>query len=761
MKLQPVPFTHVKIKDKFWSPRMETNRTVTVPHSLDMLEKTGSIHNLELAAQGARDGFVGPPWTDSDVYKAIEAASYTLANTPDPLLEKRLDAIIEKIAAAQCDDGYLNSYYQVNAPDKRWTDLSGMHELYCAGHLFEAATAYFNITGKRTLLDVATRYADYIDSVFGSAPGKRMGYCGHPEIELALMKLWKVTGENRYFRLAEFFIESRGRGFLKTENSPLKVDPEYFQDNVPIREHDKIVGHAVRAGYLFSGVTDIARETNDQGMLDMLDRVWKNTTQKRTYITGGIGPSASNEGFTKDYDLPNMTAYQETCASVAMAMWNHRMGLLYGDSRYFDYVETALYNGILAGVSLDGKKFFYDNPLSSNGSKERVDWFGCCCCPPNVSRTIAMVGDYAYAQSDDTLWINQYIQSDVDVSMRNKNIRMSVKTDYPWDGKVQIRVSPPSSSEFALKLRIPGWCHAPSIKVNGEKINSLQTDRGYAVIKRTWISGDKVILDLPMDIQKVKTHPKVKDDAGMLEIQRGPVVYCLEGIDQSVELNNIGLSLGTKLKAERKTGQLGDIVSIKGKGIIEPEQDWSGVLYQKATPYEQIDITAIPYALWANRGPSTMKVWIPTIPPAVSSDNVKISASFQSNLSNLAAIHDGTVPEKSSVRTTDLFHWWPNKGGLEWVQYDWKKPVTVTGSNVYWFDDTGIGECRLPISWRILYKDGNDWKPVDMESEYPIVLDSWSSVKFKPVTTSSLRLETQLGSGVSTGIHEWEPVILD
>lgn len=284
MKLQPVPLTHVKIHDKFWSPRMEVNRTVTVPHSLDMLEKTSTIHNLELAAEGARSGFVGPPWTDSDVYKAIEAAVYTLADKPDPALDKRLDEIIAKIAAAQCGDGYLNSYYQVNEPDKRWANLALHHELYCAGHLFEAAAAHYTVTGKRSLLDVATRYADYIDSVFGDGPGKRMGYPGHPEIELALIKLWKVTGENRYFELAEFFVESRGIGFFKTENPELPFPLDYFQDNVPIREHKKIVGHAVRAAYLFSGVTDIAAETGDTGLLDMLDRVWKNTANKRTYF---------------------------------------------------------------------------------------------------------------------------------------------------------------------------------------------------------------------------------------------------------------------------------------------------------------------------------------------------------------------------------------------------------------------------------------------------------------------------------------------
>jgi len=761
VKLTPVPFTKVRISDSFWAPRQETNRKVSIPHSLDMLEKAGNVHNFELAASGARQGYSGPLFMDSDLYKAIEAASYSLATHPDPELDRRLDQLIAKVAAAQMPDGYLNTHFQVNEPDKRWTNLRDAHELYCAGHLFEAAVAHFQATGKRTLLNVACRFADHIASIFGDGPGKRMGYPGHPEIELALVKLWRATGEKRYFDLARFFIENRGRKFFAQEHgTPLdRYDGSYWQDNVPIREHRAIVGHAVRAAYLLSGVVDVAAETGDQGLLDMVDRVWRNTTQKRMYVTGGIGPSASNEGFTEDYDLPNLTAYQETCASVAMILWNHRLGLLYGDARYIDVLERALYNGFLAGVSLDGKRFFYVNPLASNGNHHRSEWFGCACCPPNVTRTLAFLGGYAYAASNDAVWVNLYIQGGADIDVAGQSVRLDVTTDYPWDGRVKLVLHPSSPAKFGLRLRVPGWCPSARVRVNGTSVRSPKKERGYIVLEREWHGGDTVELSMAMPVLRIEAHPLVKEDAGQVAIQRGPIVYCLEACDNPT-VPQIALPPDSELKPERRPELLGGVVILRGTGAVASDQSWSGTLYRTAMPPKKVPITAVPYCVWDNRDPGPMKVWIPIVPPPWPAGGpevqAKVSVSFQSGNCQPWGINDGLEPKSSGEQPSALCHWWPHKGTQEWAQYTWEKPITVSGTRVYWFDDTGRGECRLPASWHIEYLEGGEWKPVEQASGYPVQLDRWCEVNFAPVSTTALRLVVQMQSGWAAGVHEWK-----
>jgi DUF1680 family protein len=782
VKLDPVPFTQVKISDSFWAPRQETNRKVSIPHGFEMLEKAGNIRNFELAAAGAREGYSGPLFMDSDLYKTVEAASYALATERDPQLEARLDDIIAKIAAAQMPDGYLNTYFQVVEPGKRWTNLRDAHELYCAGHLFEAAVAHYQATGKKTLLNVATRFADYIDSIFGEGPGKRMGYPGHPEIELALVKLWRATGEKRYFNLARFFIENRGRKFFAQEHgTPLEqYDGSYWQDNVPIREHRAIVGHAVRAAYLLSGVVDVARETGDEGLLAMVDRVWKNTTQKRMYITGGIGPSAHNEGFTEDYDLPNLTAYQETCASVAMILWNHRLNLLYGDAKYADIMEQTLYNGFLAGVSLDGKRFFYVNPLASNGNHHRSEWFGCACCPPNVMRLLASLGGYVYAVSPDAVWVNLYIQGSVKTSVAGREVSLQVTTDYPWDGKVRILVDVEPKTRFGIRLRIPGWCRGMTtqygLKLNGRRISSPKVERGYLVLEREWKRGDVVDLYLPMPVRRVECHPAVKENRGHVALQRGPIVYCLEACDNS-NVPQIALPPDAELKPERRpellarsfdvqlipvglSKLLGGVVVLKGTGAVASDQSWAGTLYRTAMPPKRVPITAVPYCLWDNREPGPMKVWIPIVPPPWPSQGpeaqAKVSISFQSGNCQPWGINDGLEPKSSGEQPPALCHWWPHKGTEEWVQYTWEKPITVSGARVYWFDDTGRGECRLPASWHIEYLEGDEWKPVEQASGYPVQLDRWCEVSFAPVRTKALRLVVQMQPGWAAGVHEWQ-----
>jgi DUF1680 family protein len=759
-KLRPVPFTDVQIHDAFWAPRQETNRTASIPLNLEMLEKSGNIRNLELAAARAKSGFTGPVFMDSDVHKALEAASYALAIRPDPALEKRLDDIIAKLAAAQMEDGYLDTYYVVKEPGRRWTNLRDNHELYCAGHMIEAAVAHYKATGKKNFLDVATKLADHIDSVFG--PEKRPGYCGHPEVELALVKLWKATGEKRYFELARFFIENRGRKFFATEHhTPLdRYDGTYWQDDVPIYDHRNIKGHAVRAAYLLSGATDVAAETQDPALLKMIDRVWRNTTQRNMYITGGIGPSASNEGFTHDYDLPNLTAYQETCASVALALWNHRLALLYGDARFADVFERSLYNGVLAGVSLDGKRFFYVNPLESRGRHHRSRWFACACCPPNVARTLASLGGYAYAVSDDGLWINLYIQGSASTSLHGRKVTLNVETNYPWDGKVTLRPQVEETARFDLRLRVPGWCQGPTVSVNGETQPAPVLDRGYIVLIREWRDGDAVQLNLPMPVVRVAANPNVKADAGLLAIQRGPLVYCLEGCDQTADPSSIYLPRDAELKAEEHKDLLGGIVVVKGFAESAPDPEWGKVLYEAIPASGRVAIQAIPYFAWDNRKPGPMRVWIPMTPRTPTAGGLetraKVSMSFVSGNCQPWGINDGLEPRSSGEQPSALCHWWPHSGSKEWVQYTWAQPVTLKGTSVYWFDDSGRGACRLPASWQIEYRDGAEWKAVASAKDYPIAKDRWCAVEFTPVKTTALRLAVQLQNRWAAGVHEWK-----
>jgi DUF1680 family protein len=763
MKLRGVPFTEVQIRDAFWAPRCEMNRRASIPVNLDNLEKAGNLENLRLAAKKARSGFRGPVFMDSDVYKALEAAAYSLATHPDAALDKRLDEIIAIVAAAQQPDGYLNSYFVVKEPDKRWQNLRDWHELYCAGHMFEAAVAHYQATGKKNFLDVATKLADHIAATFGPPP-KRMGYPGHPEIELALIKLWRATGQQRYFDLARFFIENRGRKFFAEEHrAPLdRYDGTYWQDDVPIVEHRNIKGHAVRAAYLLSGATDVAGETGNPALLKMIGRVWRNTTEKNMYLTGGIGPSAHNEGFTVDYDLPNLSAYQETCATIALAQWNHRLALLYGDARYADIVERALYNGVLAGVSQDGTKFFYVNPLESSGQHHRAGWFGCACCPPNVARTLASLGGYAYAVSDGGLWGNLYIQGAVKTTVAGSPVTLDVQTEYPWDGRVTLATRLKKPARFELRLRVPAWCRAATLSVSGEKIAQPAMERGYAVLSREWKDGDRVALELPMPVERIAANPNAKADHGLLAIERGPLVYCLEGVDQLEPLSSLYLPANAELKAAMDKDVLGGVVVVKGSAEVAADVEWSRKLYQPLPPAKRVPVAAIPYYAWDNREPGPMKVWLPTAPPVRTAGGLeaqaKVQVSFANRNSQPQGINDGLEPAGSGEQPAALCHWWPHKNSEEWAQYTWKRPVGVCGAKVYWFDDTGRGGCRLPASWQIQYRDGDAWKPVTAQGGYPVGKDRWCEVRFEPVKTTALRLMVKLPAEWAAGVHEWKVV---
>ncbi|MCS7300355.1 MAG: glycoside hydrolase family 127 protein [Fimbriimonadales bacterium] len=615
--LRPISFAQVDIDDEFWSKRQQVNRTATLPHLFEELERAGNIPNLRLAAEGKREGYQGPVYMDSDLYKALEAAAYVLRKHPDDPIRAKVDEVIDILERAQQPDGYLNSYFQVVAPDKRWSNLRDWHELYCAGHLIEAAVAHYHATGSQRLLNIACRFADHIDSVFGE--GKRLGYCGHPEIELALFRLYRATGEARYAQLAAFFLLNRGKKvFAQEHNTPLEqYDGSIWQDNLPLLEQTEIVGHAVRAAYLMAGATDLAAHTDDarlrEGLLQMLQRVWSNALHRRAYITGGIGNEPKHEGFTADYELPNRTAYQETCASIALIFWAHRMGLLLGEARFYDALERALYNGALAGISLDGKRFFYVNPLESDGTHHRQAWYGCACCPPNIARLIAALGEYVYAHTDDALYVNLYVGSRVRTEIGGKPLVLEVRTGYPWQESVAIRFAEGAPRRFKLMLRLPAWCDAPELRLNGAPV-AIQRERGYAVIERDWTTGDTVELRLPMTPRLMEAHPRVAADRWQVAIQRGPIVYCLEEHDQPAPLTHMAIRRDHPLHSVWEPELLGGVVAVEGTAeLLDADEAWGDALYRPLQERALKPFRAIPYYAWDHRRPCPMRVWMPLI----------------------------------------------------------------------------------------------------------------------------------------------------
>ena len=745
-KLSPVPFTSVHLEDAFWAPRIKVNIEKTVPHNFKFCESTGRISNFVKAAGQMPGNHQGIYFDDSDLYKAIEAAAYNLAHQRNPEFEKYVDSVIDKIAAAQQPDGYLYTYYTVRKElDKRWSNTKDMHEMYCAGHLIEGACAYYQATGKRKLLDVAIKLANHIDSVFG--PDKRHDVCGHEEIELALVKLSRITGDPRYLKLATFFVDERGRDCGR------KKFGEYAQDDIPLRDRREIAGHAVRAMYFFTAAADVASANNDPSLIKALDTIWHDVVDRKMYITGGIGPSSHNEGFTVAYDLPNDSAYAETCASVGMVLWNHRMTLLHADAKYADVMERCLYNNPLSGISLDGTRFFYVNPLGSKGKHHRVDWFGCACCPPNIARLLPSVGGYMYATTGNALYVNLYAQSRSALSLADNKISIAQDTRYPWDGAIKLTVTPEKPANFALNLRIPGWCKAATLKINGQAIASRQNPNGYASISRDWKAGDTIDLDLPMPVERVYADPNVKADVGRVCLQRGPIVYCLEGADNDSHVRNLSLPKDSKLTAEFRPDLLNGVTVLKGSAIPRVNGN--------ATP-APVQFTAVPYYAWDNREPGQMVVWIPEDPklaeplasPSIASQS-KTSASHTWQLDAIDALNDQNDPARSNDQAVPRFSWWDHKGTTEWVQYDFKSPSRISAVEVYWFDDTGAGSCRVPKSWRLLYKDGEAWKPVANASQYPAKLNAFNRVTFNPITTPALRLEAQLQSDFSAGILEW------
>ena len=686
----PVSFTAVRIQDDFWQPRLETNRMVTIPFAFRKCEETGRVQNFVLAGKVnsgaiASGKFHGTyPFDDSDVFKIIEGASYSLSLNRDPGLARYLDSLVVLIASAQEKDGYLYTNRTMDpahahpwAGKERWLNdrMNASHELYNVGHLYEAAVAHYVATGKRSLLDVATKNADLLCTVFG--PDKLRTAPGHEEVEIGLVKLYRVTGEKKYLELARFFVEQRGRLEPRGES--------YNQDHIPVTEQTEAVGHAVRAGYLYAAVADIAALLGDDHYLRVIDRIWENVVMKKMYITGGIGSRHEGEAFGDAYDLPNLTAYNETCAAIANVYWNHRMFLLHGDSRYIDVLERSLYNNVLAGVSFDGMKFFYTNPLESDGSfpfnmgeTDRQEWFSCSCCPSNLARFIASVAGYVYAVQGDRVYANLFAGGMATVEVKKTRVEFQEETRYPWEGDVMWTIRPEKATRFALCIRIPGWAgdqplpgdlyrfsdkrgngRGISIKVNGKPFTPRE-EMGYAVVERDWRADDIVEYHVPMPVRKVYANIHIGADKGRVCLQRGPLVYCAEGVDNSGVVENIIVPRTSEIRADFRTDLLNGVVALSCKAFTCTRDDERGVIDRKES-----ELVAVPYYAWNHRGKGTMAVWFrsdhESLPPIVSQPSTLFFDSLLVTIMSytegkLQYTLDGTDPVKQGRRYTTPIH---------------------------------------------------------------------------------------------------------
>ena len=811
--VQPVPFTAVHLSDVFWAPRIETNRKVTIPAAFQKCEETGRVNNFERAAQALRGEphdmkAPGYPFDDTDLYKVIEGASYVLSVQPDPKLDAYVDGMIAKIAAAQEPDGYIYTTRTINPENphrwsgkERWVnERNDSHELYDLGHLFEAAAAHYEATGKKNFLNVATKAADLLVRTFG--PGKRTIWPGHQITEMALVKLYRVTGREDYLNLAKFLIDQRGPNTIPAGETVNPRGLEYNQAQVPVIDQTEPVGHAVRAMYMYSGMADVAALEDDAKIKAAGDRIWDSLVKSKLYLTGGIGAAGGHEGFGDPYDLPNMTAYNETCASVGMDFWNERQFLLHGDGKYVDIMERTLYNGLISGVSLKGDTFFYPNPLESVGQHARQEWFGVACCPGNITRFMASVPGYIYAKREaagggrgtDALYVNLFAGGTASIDLAGRNLSIVQDTRYPWDGAVKITLTPDKPRAFTVNVRIPGWAREepvpsdlyrfadaaapkPTIRVNGTPVPLALAD-GYVAISRTWSPGDAIDLNLPMPVRRVVANEKVAADRDRIALQRGPIVYAAEWPDNpNGKVRNIVLPETSRLSAQFRPDLLNGVEVITGRGF--------GLSYDPTGAVKKVEqpFMAIPYATWANRGRGQMEVWIakadaaahPTPYPTVATTATLTHSPSNKRIANVV---DGEDP-RSSDDPTSYFDWWPRNGCSanstlptttagndasqrrcsegEWIEMAFAKPSSVSETQIYWFDDTGHGGVRVPKSWKLLYRDSTGaWKPVDAKDEYGVAKDRYNVVRFSPVTTTALRLELVMQPSVSAGVQEWK-----
>jgi len=770
--VQPVPFTSVRLTDNFWAPRIIKNAEVTIPIAFSYCESTGRVKNFDIAAGKDTGRFQTIyPFDDSDVFKIIEGASFSLQTKPDPLLDAYLDTLIMKIGSAQEEDGYLYTNRTIAernggkglhnwASVNRWElDSVLSHELYNIGHLYEAATAHYQATGKRSLLDIAIKSAELVNRDFGE--DKLKVWPGHQVIEMGLVKLYRVTGEKKYLDLARFFLDIRGPG-----------GRHYNQSHEKVVDQSKATGHSVRATYMYSGMADIAAIEKDEAYLNAITKIWEDIVFTKMYVTGGIGATGGNEGFAGPYVLPNLTAYCETCASIGNIFTNHRLFLLHGDSKYIDILEKTLYNAMLSGVSLSGDRFFYPNPLESDGRHNRSEWFGCACCPSNVARFLPAIPGYIYGTEGNAVYVNLYISGQADIAAGEKRLRLIQETGYPWSGNIKISVESEHNINLVVKLRIPGWAQNQAIpgslysfadnhdgnfliKVNGD--TAVWTfDRGYASIDRKWKNGDIIELDLPMPVRIVKADPRIADDRGKVAVQRGPLIYCAEWPDnKDGRILNVVLDTLKPMVTEAAKDFPGGTILIKGTGN-QTRRKLDGSVGKLG---EQ-ELTLIPYAFWNNRGPGQMKVWLPVdadrtlpLPAPTISFRSKIRASRHTP--ELESVRDQIAPAHSNDKSISYYHWWPATDQWEWVQYDFDRELLIRRSKVYWYDDRPDGGCRIPDEWELLYLSGNIWKPVEPRRKYTISRDNWDILDFIPVRATAVKLKVKTSREYSSGLYEW------
>lgn len=770
--ITPVPFTSVKVADSFWGQRLKASREVTIPLAFSKCKETGRYDNFVKAAHPNKEYKVGGySFDDTDVYKTIEGASYSMQTFPDKKLEQYIDSVLTLVAAAQEPDGYLYTARTMNpehphewAGTKRWEKEEVLsHELYDLGHMIEGAVAHYQATGKRTFLDIAIKYADCADRAIGNNPGQVVVVPGHQIAEMALCKLYIITGQKKYLDLAKFFLDKRGYTTIKDA---------YSQSDKPVLEQGEAVGHAVRAGYMYSGMADVAALTGDTGYIHAIDRIWDNVITKKLYITGGIGATNNGEAFGANYELPNMSAYCETCAAIANVFWNYRLFLLHGDSKYFDVLERTLYNGLISGVSLDGGTFFYPNPLESVGQHHRQPWFGCACCPSNICRFIPSLPGYVYAVKDNSIYVNLFMGNSSKVKVNGKEVTLVQNTDYPWSGDIRIAVTPKGKQAFALKIRVPGWVQnevVPSnlytfadpirpgytLKVNGQPISS-SLEKGYFTISRQWKKGDEVTVHFDMEPRVVKANAKVEADRGRIAVERGPLVYCAEWPDNNFSVRSVLMSRKPTFAIEQKPDLLCGLTEIK-----TPAQalsyDENGKLSVR-----DVTLTMIPYYAWSHRGSGEMTVWLPqsmdaTSPqtPPTLAGQARLSASNMTNA--ISSIRDGLVPKSEGDHSIPYYHWWPKVGTTEWIVYEFKQPQTVSLSTIYWYDDAPWGDCRVPQSWKLYYKDDNsNWQPVANTRPYGLEKGEANMVSFTPVKTTAIKLEVVQQEKNSAGLFEWQ-----
>ncbi|MBQ8866868.1 MAG: glycoside hydrolase family 127 protein [Bacteroidaceae bacterium] len=789
--ITPVSFTNVKVTDQFWGQRLQASREVTIPLAFSKCEETGRYDNftrsalmMELqknpalkddpryaeVARGVKVG--GYSFDDTDVYKTIEGASYLLQTYPDKKLKRYIDSVLVIVASAQEPDGYLYTSRTQNpaaphewAGNKRWVKVEDLsHEFYNLGHMVEGAIAHYQATGKRNFLDIAIRYADCIYNEIGEGEGKQVYVPGHQIAEMALAKLYTVTGERKYLDLAKFFLDKRGYTSRRDQ---------YSQAHQPVVEQSEAVGHAVRAAYMYSGMADVAALTGDTAYINAIGRIWNNIVGKKLYITGGIGATASGEAFGRNYELPNMSAYCETCAAIGNVYMNYRLFLLHGQSKYYDVLERSLYNGLISGVSLDGGGFFYPNPLESMGQHQRQPWFGCACCPSNICRFIPSLPGYVYAVKEANVYVNLFVSNTATLKVDGKRLTLSQKTNYPWDGAVSLTVDRATGRDFTLKLRIPGWVKGqvvPSdlysyadnkrlsytVTVNGQPVEDATGEDGYLAINRRWKKGDHIEMKLDMQPRTVKAHSQVAADRGRLAIERGPIVYCAEWPDNEFDIMTLLLNRTPQFEEVRRDDLLHGITQLKTQAQTL-SYDQQGRLQAK-----DVTLTLIPYYAWAHRGSGKMSVWLPAelsaarpgVPPTAATLS-KVDASIRT--SALGAVKDGLLPQHSNDRAVPYYHTWPKQAGTEWLTYTFPKAMKVSACTLYWFDDGPWGGCRIPKAWRILYKDERgEWMPVKNLTPYPCSKNETNTVQFAPITTTALKLEIDQPDEHSIGVYEWE-----